>query len=170
MANDCIMSALLEGVMRAVVEADRRGHSGHFRVRRQLAVADALADSSVLCLSFKLFVLCRLLAFSAPSSLPMRISILAVAALAFGALAASLPAASAVRSTAAPTGTCHALAMAGGGDRAAYEAGVIRGLVDNLAKEEVAYNVVTGISAGSTLTAAFSVYLPCWTGSCCNSC
>lgn len=58
----------------------------------------------------------------------------------------------------APTGQCRALAMAGGGDKAAYEAGVIRGLLDALPPEETAYNVVTGISAGSTLAAAFSVF------------
>lgn len=55
-------------------------------------------------------------------------------------------------------GRCRALAMSGGGDKAAYEAGVIRGLVEYLPAEEVTYDVVTGISAGSTLTAAFSVF------------
>jgi predicted patatin/cPLA2 family phospholipase len=59
---------------------------------------------------------------------------------------------------AAPSGKCRALAMAGGGDKAAYEAGVIRGLLDSLPAEETSYNVVTGISAGSTLAAAFSVF------------
>ena len=57
-----------------------------------------------------------------------------------------------------PTGTCYALAMAGGGDRAAYEAGVLRGLTGSLPADEVAYQCVSGISAGSTLTAAFSVF------------
>jgi predicted acylesterase/phospholipase RssA len=55
-------------------------------------------------------------------------------------------------------GFCRALALSGGGDKAAYEAGVLRGLLANLPAEEVAWDVVTGISAGSTLTAAFSCY------------
>jgi len=58
----------------------------------------------------------------------------------------------------ASAGTCYALAMAGGGDRVAYEAGVLRGLTDSLPENETAYQSVSGISAGSTLTAAFSVY------------
>jgi hypothetical protein len=41
---------------------------------------------------------------------------------------------------------------------AAYEAGVLRGLLQSLPASETAYDVVTGISAGSTLTAAFSVF------------
>lgn len=40
----------------------------------------------------------------------------------------------------------------------AYEAGVIAGLLQNLPASETSYDVVTGISAGSTLTAAFSVF------------
>lgn len=53
---------------------------------------------------------------------------------------------------------CRALALSGGGDKAAYEVGVFQGLVDNLPPEEVAYDVVTGISAGSTITAALAVH------------
>lgn len=53
---------------------------------------------------------------------------------------------------------CRAIAMSGGGDKAAYEAGVLHGLIDNLPSEETEWNVVTGISAGSTLTAALSAF------------
>ena len=59
---------------------------------------------------------------------------------------------------AAASGKCHALAMSGGGDKAAYEAGVLRGLLEALPASETQWNVVTGISAGSTLTAAMSVF------------
>jgi len=40
---------------------------------------------------------------------------------------------------------CRALALGGGGDRGAYEAGVLKYLVDNLPAEEVQYDVVAGI-------------------------
>ena len=42
--------------------------------------------------------------------------------------------------------------------QAAYEAGVVKGLFENLPTAETQYDVVTGISAGSTLTAAFSIF------------
>jgi len=44
---------------------------------------------------------------------------------------------------------CRAIALGGGGDRGAYEAGAIKALVDLQAPEKVKYEVVTGISAGS---------------------
>ena len=40
----------------------------------------------------------------------------------------------------------------------AYEAGVLRGLVNYLPPVETSYDVVTGISAGSTLTSAFTIF------------
>jgi predicted patatin/cPLA2 family phospholipase len=55
-------------------------------------------------------------------------------------------------------GTCRALALAGGGDKGAYEAGVLRGLLNNLPPVETQYQVVTGISAGAVLSTAFAVY------------
>lgn len=56
--------------------------------------------------------------------------------------------------------TCRALAMSGGGDKGAYEAAVFVGLVNSLPAEEVAYDVVTGVSAGSLNTLALGVFAP----------
>lgn len=53
---------------------------------------------------------------------------------------------------------CRALALGGGGDRGAYEAGVIRALVEKQSAEKVRYEVVTGISAGAINAAAFSQF------------
>ena len=53
---------------------------------------------------------------------------------------------------------CRALALGGGGDRGAYEAGVIKALVALLPAEQVRYDVVTGISAGSINAAGFSQF------------
>ena len=47
---------------------------------------------------------------------------------------------------------CHVAALSGGGARGAYEAGVLASLVANLAPNNVTWNVVTGISAGSIVT------------------
>ena len=44
---------------------------------------------------------------------------------------------------------CHALAMEGGGDKGAYEAGVLKAFVKYLNPEDIKYDVVTGISVGS---------------------
>jgi len=54
--------------------------------------------------------------------------------------------------------TCRAVAFSGGGDKGAYEAGVIKGLTSVLPKLDTTYDVVTGISAGSILTAASGIY------------
>jgi predicted acylesterase/phospholipase RssA len=47
------------------------------------------------------------------------------------------------------TGKCYVLGMEGGGDKGAYQTGVFKGLVDNLPANERAWNVISGISAGS---------------------
>lgn len=52
--------------------------------------------------------------------------------------------------------TCLALALSGGGDKGAYEAGVISGLVNS--GTDVKWDVVTGISAGSIIAAASGLY------------
>jgi len=44
---------------------------------------------------------------------------------------------------------CYALVISGGGVRGAYEMGVIKGLVENLPPEEIQWDVLSGISAGS---------------------
>ena len=53
---------------------------------------------------------------------------------------------------------CRALAMSGGANRGAYEAGVNYGLAHLLPLEEVQYDVVTGISAGSVNAFAMSLW------------
>ena len=55
---------------------------------------------------------------------------------------------------------CRALAMSGGGDKGAYEAAVFVGLVNNLPAEEVSYDVITGVSAGSLNTAGLALFEP----------
>lgn len=50
---------------------------------------------------------------------------------------------------------CRALAMSGGGTRGAFEAGALYGIYQALEnKEDMAYDVVTGVSAGA-LNAGF---------------
>jgi predicted acylesterase/phospholipase RssA len=45
--------------------------------------------------------------------------------------------------------TCHAIALSGGGNKGAYEAGVINGLVTNSKPEDVEWKVCSGVSAGA---------------------
>lgn len=54
---------------------------------------------------------------------------------------------------------CYALCLAGGGTRGAYEAGVIYGMLhaDN-DTSKYAYDVLTGVSAGSINTGALSLF------------
>jgi predicted acylesterase/phospholipase RssA len=59
------------------------------------------------------------------------------------------------------TKSCKALAMSGGGSKGSYEAGVLYGLVTNDPdKTNYAYDVVTGVSAGSINTVAVSLFAP----------
>ena len=51
-------------------------------------------------------------------------------------------------STASST-TCKALVLSGGGSHGSYEAGVVNGLTYNSQAEDIAYNVVVGISTGA---------------------
>lgn len=53
---------------------------------------------------------------------------------------------------------CHALTLGGGGDRGAYEAGAIAGLVECLPPGQAQWTVVTGISAGAINAAGFSQF------------
>ena len=53
---------------------------------------------------------------------------------------------------------CYVLALEGGGDKGAYQAGVIKGLIDNLPTNKTRYDVITGISVGSINAAALSIY------------
>lgn len=51
---------------------------------------------------------------------------------------------------------CRALVIEGGGDLGAYEAGILKGLIYNLPNEEVQWDVLSGISVGSILSAGFA--------------
>lgn len=53
---------------------------------------------------------------------------------------------------------CRSLVLEGGGAFGAYQAGGIIGLIDGLPIEETAYDVITGVSAGSLNAAAFIQY------------
>jgi predicted acylesterase/phospholipase RssA len=44
---------------------------------------------------------------------------------------------------------CYGLAMEGGGSHGAYEAGVMKGMTQNLPADEVMWNIITGISTGA---------------------
>ena len=53
---------------------------------------------------------------------------------------------------------CHAIALSGGANKGAYEIGVMQGLTKLLAPEEVAWDVATGVSAGSINSAGMSMF------------
>ena len=63
-------------------------------------------------------------------------------------------------SQAGPGGKCRGLALAGGGDKGAYQAGVIAGLVAALPAGEAEYDVVTGVGCGSLNALVFGGYAP----------
>ena len=64
----------------------------------------------------------------------------------------------AAAASAATQDVCRALVMSGGGNNGAWEAGAIYGFVNNGNPADFAYDVVTGVSAGSINTAAFSAW------------
>lgn len=53
---------------------------------------------------------------------------------------------------------CRALVLEGGGDKGSYQVGVLKAFVENLPKEEVAYDVVTGVSVGSINAGAVTLH------------
>lgn len=55
---------------------------------------------------------------------------------------------------------CRALVLAGGGSLGAYEAAVFLGLVNNLPAEDVSYDVISGVSAGSLNALGLSAFEP----------
>ena len=55
-------------------------------------------------------------------------------------------------------GKCRALALSGGGNYGAWEAGVLWGLVHYGDPTDYAWNVITGISAGALNTCAAAVF------------
>jgi hypothetical protein len=48
--------------------------------------------------------------------------------------------------------------LEGGGDRGAYQAGAIRGLIENLPPKDVEYDVLSGVSIGAINAAGFSFF------------
>jgi predicted acylesterase/phospholipase RssA len=50
------------------------------------------------------------------------------------------------------------LVLSGGANKGAYEAGVIYGLANNLNPSEIAYDVMTGVSAGSLNVGGISLF------------
>jgi predicted patatin/cPLA2 family phospholipase len=57
-------------------------------------------------------------------------------------------------------GNCYVLALEGGGDKGAYQAGAIKGLVENIPAGQREWSVITGISVGSLNAAGLSVFEP----------
>lgn len=53
---------------------------------------------------------------------------------------------------------CYGLAFSSGDESAAYQVGAFTGLVENLASEEVAYSVVSGVQGGALNAALLSKY------------
>lgn len=53
---------------------------------------------------------------------------------------------------------CHALVLSGGGNKGAYEAGVVYGLVHSLKGADVTWDVVSGVSAGAMNAAGISIF------------
>ncbi|CDW82507.1 patatin-like phospholipase family protein [Stylonychia lemnae] len=53
---------------------------------------------------------------------------------------------------------CYALALSGGANKGAYQAGVIHGLAHLLPSEEVEWDVITGVSAGALNAGGISVW------------
>ena len=53
---------------------------------------------------------------------------------------------------------CRALSLSGGGSRGCYEAGALWALVNNLPENEVNWDVISGISAGSLNTSGMSMF------------
>jgi hypothetical protein len=53
---------------------------------------------------------------------------------------------------------CRILALEAGGDRGAYQAGAIKGLIDNLPASDVQWDIVSGVSAGALNGLGFSLF------------
>ena len=53
---------------------------------------------------------------------------------------------------------CYGLALQGGGDKAAYQVGAIKGLIENLESDEVQYDVITGVGIGAINAAVLAAH------------
>ena len=56
------------------------------------------------------------------------------------------------------TGRCRALSLSGGGSKGSFEIGVIQGFINSLPPEDVQYDVVAGVSAGSINAAGMGLF------------
>lgn len=63
-------------------------------------------------------------------------------------------------STSVESKKCRALVLEGGGDKGAYQAGVIRGMYERLGQEGATYDVVSGVSIGAINGLAYSLHKP----------
>lgn len=61
-------------------------------------------------------------------------------------------------SEAASDKKCRALALRGGGTKGNYEVGVLKSFLEHLPAEEVAYDVVVGVSIGAVNAATIGMY------------
>ena len=55
-------------------------------------------------------------------------------------------------------GKCRALVLSGGGTKGAYEVGVLNAFVENLPPQEVAYDVVAGVSIGAIAASTIATF------------
>ena len=55
-------------------------------------------------------------------------------------------------------GKCRALVLSGGGTKGAYEVGVLNAMVEFLPAEEVAYDVVAGVSIGAIAASTIATF------------
>jgi len=53
---------------------------------------------------------------------------------------------------------CYVLALEGGGDKGAYQSGVLKGLVDSVSSEDIQWDVITGVSVGSIDAIAIATF------------
>jgi predicted acylesterase/phospholipase RssA len=55
-------------------------------------------------------------------------------------------------------GYCRVLALRGGGGLASFEVGVLEAMTEKLQPQDVAYDVIEGVSAGSIYAGGLSLY------------
>lgn len=55
-------------------------------------------------------------------------------------------------------GKCRALSMSGGGNKGAYEVGVLDAMSQIMPEQEVAYDVVAGVSVGAINSNTIAIY------------
>ena len=55
-------------------------------------------------------------------------------------------------------GKCRALALRGGGTKGAYEVGALKTMIDMLDPQDVAYDVVVGVSIGGMNAGMFATF------------